>query len=652
MLKLITRRIGYYIGISAAFILIFIYVDINRNNAQLNESLQAEAQSLMISVKSAATNSIVASATMEDEITDKLNGFAWLAENFADNTRDFSKLQKRLNLEVLAAFDYDLDIIISANNYKFPNSEFKLEPLKNDLSNMIDNHYKWLEIGVNDSITPGKSLYLLARNDLANKRIILIGMDASKLSTYRKKFGAGSLLSGLAENTDIAYISLSDSAGIIAYASNKSPIYQYGKFKKTVVDTSDEDDIYELSDTVSAAGVGKISIKIGLFADRFANIQYEANFKTLTIALFFFVSNIFIFIIFNSRKAISKLRREKSEISKYNDLIIRNMNDCFLALDESLNIITANKSAKDLLAYDKEIVGINYYDLFPNDVFDVKNISSRHFDYKEIEFNIRGSQIAIAYSLSEFSNENGGSITAIIFRNISKEKELRDAAQLKEKADATGRLAAGVAHEIRNPLNAINIIAQRLEMEFEPKECEDEYFSLTKTVRSEIARLNRIIKQFMEFAKPAPISRSKTCLFEFTKEIVELLEPELKSRNISLEYEFRLDKNRSIMLDVDKIKQALINLIRNAADAIQDEGRVKFEAFERDSHIYFCVNDDGCGIGEADLSKIFNLYFTTKKSGSGLGLSVAHQIVSEHGGSISVKSKIGEGSEFIIKLPI
>lgn len=220
----------------------------------------------------------------------------------------------------------------------------------------------------------------------------------------------------------------------------------------------------------------------------------------------------------------------------------------------------------------------------------------------------------------------------------------------REKLSAMGELAAGVAHEIRNPLNAIAMTIQRLAKEFPPAENAAEQEQLIQLVRREIARIGVIIQQFLTFARPAPLHRTKADLHEVIDKVVQLYAPRLQEREIKLHW----FKKRAIIiwLDHDKCTQCLINLLENALEATPQGGEIVIETRRLRGKVRIILQDNGRGIPEANLPKIFNLYYTTKPAGTGLGLAQVYQIVSEHNGTIEVTSTVNQGTKFTITLPL
>lgn len=218
-----------------------------------------------------------------------------------------------------------------------------------------------------------------------------------------------------------------------------------------------------------------------------------------------------------------------------------------------------------------------------------------------------------------------------------------------ERLTAMGELAAGVAHEVRNPLNAIGLIAQRLEREFDPVPDGDEYRKLVGTVRGEVGRVNRIIQQFLNLARPPKLSLQAVVLPALLEKVAGLMEARASARGLRLVRD--MEDVGTVRVDPEQIQQAVLNLLENAI-AATETGEVRLLCREADDGwIEVGVWDTGTGIPPENMERIFDLYFTTKPEGTGLGLSLVQRIVSEHGGRIVVESEPGKGSLFWMRLP-
>jgi signal transduction histidine kinase len=222
-----------------------------------------------------------------------------------------------------------------------------------------------------------------------------------------------------------------------------------------------------------------------------------------------------------------------------------------------------------------------------------------------------------------------------------------------ERLSSLGQLAAGVAHEIRNPLNAISMASQRLKREYMPadEEKNKEFGTLTGVIRDEIRRLNGIIEEFLTFSKSRRLELHDCPVQEVLRKITTLISEEAAARGISLRTEWG-NEPIVIPMDMDKLQQALFNFVKNAMESISGDGIVTLSIRNAENgRVSIRVTDTGCGMTTEEVDRIFNPEYTTKEKGLGLGLPLAHEIIRGHGGEIRVLSRKGEGTTFEILLP-
>jgi signal transduction histidine kinase len=248
--------------------------------------------------------------------------------------------------------------------------------------------------------------------------------------------------------------------------------------------------------------------------------------------------------------------------------------------------------------------------------------------------------------LEAFSNQVALAISrALIYRDMSlKDKQIMQA----EKMAAIGELAAGIAHEIRNPLGIISGSAETVRRHENPKIREE----MTHYILEESERINGLITTLLDFARPKE-PRLVTCdLKEVLEKTLLLLSPQAKTLRVEIKKEFPKEP-LLVSIDPDQMRQAFTNLGVNALEAMRHGGVLKVTVLDNDrDKVIIQFSDTGKGIPKEVRAKVFDPFFTTKEGGTGLGLSIAHRIISQHGGDIRVEGEEGKGSSFTISFPL
>jgi signal transduction histidine kinase len=229
-------------------------------------------------------------------------------------------------------------------------------------------------------------------------------------------------------------------------------------------------------------------------------------------------------------------------------------------------------------------------------------------------------------------------------RHLANMREMERRLHRAERLSAMGRLAAGVAHEIRNPLNAMSMACQRLQ--------KDNLNQLSKVIRDEIRRLNQIVEEFIGFSRCGHPVLKQEDITALLRQMALLVEEEASSRGIALRTDWP-ESPLMIWMDADKIRQALFNIIKNAMESISDQGTITLALSQEGRRwVTVRISDTGTGLSPEEVEQIFDPDYTTKEKGLGLGLALAHEIIEWHGGEIRVRTERGRGTTFEVVLPV
>jgi len=221
----------------------------------------------------------------------------------------------------------------------------------------------------------------------------------------------------------------------------------------------------------------------------------------------------------------------------------------------------------------------------------------------------------------------------------------------RERLSALGNLAAAVAHEVRNPLNAISMGLQRLKVEFHPTDDQEDYSHLTGLMLGEVHRLNSIVEQFLSLARPLEIKPEELSVQDVLNEVAALVEGEAQQSKVQIRV-VASSTLPPLKADREYFRQTLLNLILNGLQAMPEGGTLTLEAKTSNGNFLIAVTDTGTGITAENQRRIFEPYFTTKPKGTGLGLAISRRIIEAHGGTITVFSKAGQGARFQISFPM
>jgi two-component system, NtrC family, sensor histidine kinase AtoS len=258
------------------------------------------------------------------------------------------------------------------------------------------------------------------------------------------------------------------------------------------------------------------------------------------------------------------------------------------------------------------------------------------------------STVAVAVSTAGLFDQLGEVVGALAVIIDLREKRLLEAQVLRaNRLAGLGELAAGIAHEIRNPLTAVKGFSQILEEELPNNDEKREY---TAVIIKEVNRLEKIVQGLLAFARPARSKFRRENLAEIMDETLLLVENGLFKGRIEVIRDYDLETCAEV--DKGQMKQVFLNLLLNAGQSIQGSGSIEISVRRVDAQVLVAIRDSGCGISDEHADKLFNPFFTTRENGTGLGLAIVHQLVEIHGGRVKVNSKIAKGTEFVVYMPV
>jgi len=351
-----------------------------------------------------------------------------------------------------------------------------------------------------------------------------------------------------------------------------------------------------------------------------------------------------------------RITRDKTFLEELFNLL----DEGILVLDRSRDIVFINSSAKKILNLHAEEPVNKPLEKFIIDER-LKIFFEKVWDFEDKSINTEISleyprRMVIGVNIINYSppEENSDLLNKIfVFSDLTDKKLKLEEMLQTEKMNTFNLLSAGVAHEIGNPLNSLDIHMQLLEDELESIQTDrkNDLLEYVRIAREELNRLDNIIKRFLKSIRPFKLNLVETEIVKNISETIELMSNEIYAQGVTVETKFGKDIP-PFLFDPDQIKQAISNIIKNSLQATPEGGLIKIEVEAKKEICKISISDNGKGIPKNIIKNIFDPYFTTREEGTGLGLMIVSRIIAAHDGEISVVSEENKGTSIIIKLPI
>jgi len=661
--KIVNTKSLIIIFISVAALTIISAVsELQQSKKEMINLMQNQAHSLIETILVSSEEVLYAADEVEDEINKRLlNNSAIiniLMQKNRINNAILNEIAKKNDLFRINIFDKNGNLLFSGSksgDVRTPPKEKLMERLSPIFSGQTDT----LLLGLKKSEMSAEYRYVVATAGKNNSAIVLL-LKPDDLLEFRKRIGFGILMRRLATNKGVVYTALESEYGILAASENVDSLETIEDSDFLTKSLNDSvfawrinpfkgEEVFEAAHPFAIGGRTIGLLRIGLSLKPLNAINDRVKNRILTIAIILFVFGSVILLLVFVRQNLDLMKKQYSTIETFSNKLIQSVSDAIIVIDHDGKIKVINLAAENLFHLsDGRALGKNINDVISDET--CLNSFAENAPMRQIACVVNETKKILLVSKSKFADENKNANTVLIIKDLTELKELEKQLARNDQLKAMGELASGVAHEIRNPLNTIGTIVQQLDKDFAPSENDEEYHSLAGLVYKEVKRINETVNEFLRFSKPEPIKKSEFALNEMLEELKAQFQAHLEQKGIILEIENNF--SGTVNWDRNQIKQTLINLIQNSAQSIKENGEIYLSVREEKGTIILSVKDNGKGIPEENLGRIFNLYFTTKAEGTGIGLSVVQRIIQEHEGIITVESKVGEGTIFTIKLPV
>lgn len=361
----------------------------------------------------------------------------------------------------------------------------------------------------------------------------------------------------------------------------------------------------------------------------------------------------------NLIETIAKQSNENKELSDFNTSILESMRGAVIVIDQALKVQQVNNTFNRFFDIPAEqIPGKSLSQILPRNLGEkiIPHIEPSFFEgdksynFYKLPHSIDGKKVFFNIAISPLLKDGFPSGYVIIIEDVSKSVFIEDQFIQTEKLASLGMMAAGMAHEVNTPLAGISSYVQML---LKQTQQTDQSFETLKKIEAQSQRIQNLVNRLLNFSRPQEVKYSETDVNSIIKETYDLFGKQLTKSGTELN--LNLCKRPLIIYgDPGRIQQVLINLIINAKDSIRDSGKIIIKSQKDTDSAVITIEDNGQGISEENLRRIYDPFFTTKKDsgGTGLGLSISYAIIRDHLGTISVKSRINRGTVFTLRLPL
>ncbi|MBD3402117.1 PAS domain-containing protein [candidate division GN15 bacterium] len=647
----------------AAAVLILTWVSIRDSREDSFELLVEQGVAFSEALAEACENAIVAGTYFDRLAEERYSDLAAiLAEEPLDDITEERLIRFVRVHELLGAYVYGMDSTLVAASASRAGRLTPPEWVEDEIFQLMADPETPFVLLIDQDQAAGDAIHYFIALSNRLDRVTVLATYAHYHTLAMERTGIGYLVQNMAREQGVEYIIYQSPDGII-FSSKKTgallaiesdPFLTEALSKDTVshrVYDFQGKNVLELVRPFATEQFPIGLFRVGLSLDKYYSISRGFDQRMVLLAIGVFAFLLVVLMYLRSRHRRRELSRAYSEIKSLTDRLFEDMRTGVAAVDTGGRITVANEAFAAILER-RDLIGKRWDEVVAEErlSFDSFMRSDREADESEVTLNIGDTAKTLLVVRSRL-DAGAGAAMAVVAYDITKYREVERQSQRRERLSELGNLAAGVAHEIRNPLNTISIAAQRLAAEFTPTDNAEGYREFTSAIRSETARLNEIITRFLALAREERRRQERVDVGAVIDATRKLIAPEAEKLSIAVTTE--VADGLIVTADPDRLKQVMLNLFNNAKEALAGQpGEVRITADRADQLVRIRVADSGPGIPADQRDRVFTPYFTTKEAGTGLGLPAVHSIVTELGGEVMIEDSELGGAAIVVTLPL
>jgi PAS domain S-box-containing protein len=641
-----------------------VFLEYQDRRKDLLKLLENQSALFIRTLSSSARNTIIAADRFENELNNRIIASLHLVEQLDRQSKltrvDLVRLLKSIQVDELHIYNSEYSVLCMAAG-----DDRTLKPIPKDvLKSRFEN-----ESGSESPISiefPGRPEKLNAFLVPRKRGGVIVALVADdRFSSLRSMLGFGYFLKRFQTAENVEYVVLQNSQTIIAGSFKNYKLSSFASDSllhqamadnemKTRIIKYDDHPIYEAISRFEMYDMSIGVLRLGLSMH-----EYEQLAEAARTRLYIFAAVIVVIgIIFVNFAAINRhrhlLRKDLNRLQDHTNTILNNLQSGVLSIDQDGIIQSANKQALSLLEYDISDLYRKPFDVLSEEIWNaitecMQTDGTNNTDSRD-RILIHWKNRTIHLRSRIITDDATHRTYIILLDDITGQKLLEEQIRQNEKLSAMQKIALSVAHEIRNPLTAINLIIDLLRKQSNSMVQVDSSDLNLETVQKEIKRISVIVEKYLRYGK---LPELKIGVIQFPLlflDIKSMYEAQLDRKMILLVMDIK--NHPPIKGDADQLKQVFINLLNNAEEAIGEKGRIEILGSMSGEVYEIEIRDSGKGIPQKHIESIFDFNFTTKQSGRGIGLAVVRQILNAHHATIDVESSEGKGATFILRFPI